>query len=126
MIESEYPGMRDADVDLARFVNEELTSEWVQVFEAMCKPDHPVTPESLAEYKVFKEDLDAGLVMKEVEIDGEKVLQVANLVDVIKIISSCVGNRKFTVPILKDLLLDLRCPLHFHIKNPKPIEVDDE
>ena len=124
MADQEYPDMRDADVALAYFVNEELTEAWVPVFNAMCKRGNPVTPEGLESFKVFKAEIDAGTVMEEVEVEGEKFLVTATLMSVIRVIT--LLDRHYTVPIIKDLLLKKRCPLDFHEYNPKPVEVDNE
>ena len=125
---SEYDDMRDADVSLAYFVNEELTEAWIPVFNAMCKRGNPVTPEGLASFKVFKAEIDAGMVGEEVELEvrGEmtKVIVPATLMSVMKVIT--LLDRHYTVPIIKDLLLKKRCPLDFHEYNPKQVEVDDE
>ena len=127
MSDQEYDDMRDADVALAHFINDELTEAWVPVFNAMCKPDFPVTTESLAEYKAFKVEIDAGTVMMEDErvVDAveEKYIRVATLPDVIAVLKL---NRRYTVAIIKDLLLNKRCPADLTLYNPPRAEVDDE
>ena len=127
MSDQEYDDMRDADVALAHFINDELTEAWVPVFNAMCKPDFPVTTESLAEYKAFKVEIDAGTVMMEDErvVDAveEKYIRVATLPDVIAVLKL---NRRYTVAIIKDLLLKKRCPADLTLYNPPRAEVDDE
>jgi len=119
----EYDDMRDADIDLAYFVNNELTAEWIPVYNAMCKPANPVTLEVLDIYRQFKQEIDAGTVMTKERVDGEYIIRIVTLVDVISAIK--LLDRRYLPDVIKGILMHTHCPLDCHEYNPKQVEVED-
>ena len=108
---TEYNDIRDEDISLAYYVNGSLASDWITVYDAMCKPDHPVNDEALDTFTVFKAELEAGEVKKLVRVEDEYVEQVVTLADVIATIKL---NRPYTPEAIKGILMKTHCPLDLH------------